>query len=327
MKNKTKVVLGLAAMVTGTVGVGATATFAWFTTQNSASAVMEGAHVAFNNSDISIEYVAVAQSGITAPTAKTAEGSTTTDSYFEIKGASYDVMDLSGDGLKFWRPNNFKSATSTCDSITQEYDAMTTPDASTNHASGKLMTFGIKIKNNSTTDTKVFLGSKTALSSPTTTDNNVLAANEAARKSTRVCIFSMDDNKTLTAKGENRYRTYWMPSATSATTYQIFQSRPTGNTDATYGKTDSPCIINTVKATSPASPIADCWNYGTLSDVGTPTPAQLKNQLVCTLAGKATGAAYEKTVYVTMWIDGFSATNTCIGGNVNLTLDLQAQNA
>ena len=65
MKNKSKLILGLAAMLGVTAAAGTTAGFAWFTTIRTATVSLTNAHVYSDYGDLKVQYVDVANNGIT----------------------------------------------------------------------------------------------------------------------------------------------------------------------------------------------------------------------------------------------------------------------
>ncbi len=95
MNNKTKIMLGLSILTAGTLAAGATGTFAWFTTNKTATATYQKVTVVGTQGNLN-----VAIEGVTTGTGSTKESGT---NVFAEGGTISDVS--SKDGLTFYQPD------------------------------------------------------------------------------------------------------------------------------------------------------------------------------------------------------------------------------
>src|SRR5574344_2176416 len=103
MKNKTKFVLGLAALTAVTAGVATTSTFAWFTTSRTATITFNSLPAYSDLSSLKISYVA-ADSTYDPNKATNGEAvSTDQTQALTIATAGAKVTDISGNGCKFFQ--------------------------------------------------------------------------------------------------------------------------------------------------------------------------------------------------------------------------------
>ena len=116
MKNKTKVVVALASLLAVTGGIGAYSTFAWFSTTNTATVNVNHLTI-YNRGNFKMSFApnsrtAVASdgstittddyknSGLTLPSAV----DTGTGSTYSVSGTTANALDISGNGVNFYRP-------------------------------------------------------------------------------------------------------------------------------------------------------------------------------------------------------------------------------
>jgi hypothetical protein len=290
MNNKTKVVLGLAAMVAGTVGVGTTATFAWFTTQNTATLSFGNAHVVSDNASILVQYEAIANSGID-DTLVTA-GKDTAGSAVTIAGAAIDCRDISGDGSTFYRPH-WTTFNVTADRM----------DPAVNGSNKHYyVTFGVAVTNKGAANTKVFIGKNSAVSAASTPSADIEAA-----KGTRVSIREGATTATAT-----NLKTIWQYDTTDGTANTAYKYLAAVDGDTAYG-------LANYKLANPAS---DTFFAGPYT-----TDATYANTDAGRLVTTFTTQNETRHLVISMWIEGTvgASDDDCIGGNVKFSLILDAQ--
>jgi hypothetical protein len=110
MNSKSKIILGLSAILAVSAGVAATSTFAWFSTSRTTSVSITGIGVKSNSGNLWCVASTITNGGITIATGD--EGS---QSKTPVLTASGNMYDVSGDGLTFYQPKfdngNVDSAT------------------------------------------------------------------------------------------------------------------------------------------------------------------------------------------------------------------------
>jgi hypothetical protein len=309
MKNKTKVILGLAAMLAGTVGVAGVSTFAWFTTQNTASISFEDAHVVSDSETVTIDYVkgSGANCGITDAMVTTA-GVTTNPRGFDIANAKVDVRDVSSDGVNFYRPQwndpvNPNAAEATAKSI----DGPLTQSST----ASKWVEFQMTVSNKGQEAVSLYIESTSHLEA-LASSTNAFASSQAAL-ATRV---SLSDGATV--------KSIWQPN--SDTAYKALKKNTEGTGQA-YGLTNAPCDL--VDLTSDTT-LKEVFHEGAYSAVGSSVAdfdaKADKGQKVVSLAAVTDATNSTKVITVRAWIDGTitAADNDCIGGDVSWTLSFKA---
>ncbi len=311
MKNKSKVVLGLVAMVAATAGVGATATFAWFTTQNTATVNFASSNVVSDNNSITVEYSHVANNGIPVDASNNPSSANVTNnnakSALSISGFSIDSRDVSGDGKTFYRPT-WKSglAGSEAQSIsTVSNDKVFNADGSVKSGKTYYVTFGVKITNKSTTATNIYLDENTKVS-PAVAGT----INDAAASATRVAIW---DDTTIVS--------YWHNDTTDATLQYL--KKDADKTSTTYKLANAECALTDITSSDTDKTMYNvthrgAWTTPVKNSQSGVVTKDTGSQL-CTI-----GATASKTITVSMWIEGTysTATDSCIGGSVSLQLGL-----
>jgi len=294
MKNKTKVVLGLTAVLAGTVGVAGVSTFAWFTTNNLASVNFADAHVVSDNASIVVQYEGLLNNGI-APELVTA-GKDIAGSAVTVAGASINVRDVSGDGNHFYRPTGWDVYQTTA----KGFSSLTLNDFSATKT--YWVTFGVAVTNKGAADTKVFLGHASSVAGKTGATRDVRSAN-----ATRVAIWSDD----TTAGQLTTLKTIWQRDNTDhAAGYKYVSAASTGT--SAYG----------VDAFQLSTPDAATFHEGDFASVASYDAVAASGQEVVTFDTQN----QTKHLTISMWIEGTLslATDDCIGGDVALTLSLEA---
>jgi len=303
MKNKTKVVLGLAAVLAGTVGVAGVSTFAWFTTQNTAQMAFAHAYIKANNANISVTYETVANNGITA------EQVSTSGNGFNV-ASTVDVTDISGDGINFYRPIWSNFATKTASGISS-YSAI----------GGHYVKFGATITNQNTNQgVYVYMGSGCTIEGNTADALDVTAA-----KASRLAVVDPAGNA-----GNGSLISYWQAASVDLRTYS-FVSTGAAGTDSAYGVDGYKLVTCSVANLS-------TWRLGAFSNPSTnkyvasdaarnaantvdSARAVGDGQTVCYLAASGT-----KRVDFVMWVEGTNdeATDAIIDHSIKFNVELFA---
>lgn len=296
--SRSKVILGLAAILAGTVGVGVTSTVAWFTTQNSATvsfadAVVRGDNtyiaVAFAGNQPTNNHIANGSNGITVTTASNG-------SSVAITGATTQVTDISGDGKTFYHPQGYKADTNTAtgvQTITTNADNIT-----------YYIAFNITVTNKASTNTNFFIDAATTVSASNADANSVEAA-----KSARVAIL---DGTTL--------KSYWQPNGANDTTFKYLKT----TAGTMWGLASTPCSEQTIavktQAETTEEPVESVFHTGDWTAPSATVTDNPRGQLLGNLATLNSS----KTITVVMWLDGTISTgdNDCIGGSYKLDLHL-----
>lgn len=296
MKNKTKLVLGLSAMLAVTGGVAATSTFAWFTTYNTATAVFTNAKVDFNDQVIAVGYKAVDDSTWATEGTNTSVTSHPASQGFNaaIHGRisnQSSITDISGDGKTMYRPTwNANSVGSSASAIGEVVNSVGQATPSTN-----FVRYSLAFKNEGTVAVDIRL---TSLSITKGADN---PASEEAVKATRVSIWTGGDYGTMTSCLGN------FQTEADDTGYNYIVSAASGI--SVYGVNSR--TTNTLVSSADLG--ASNIHVGAITG-GT---QKLTEDL-----------AINSTFYITItqWIEGTNkfADNDCLGGLVGLSLGFDA---
>jgi hypothetical protein len=101
MKTSNKLVLGLSGILAVSVGIGVTATYAWFRISRAANVNITDTTVVGEGSSLTIAYYQLGDDEsalLPASATKTSKG-------FDISAATNTITDISGDGVDFYKPN------------------------------------------------------------------------------------------------------------------------------------------------------------------------------------------------------------------------------
>jgi len=339
MKNKTKVILGLAAMLAGTAGIAGVSTFAWFTTQNTAKLTFTDAVVRGDVTNISVTWDSKQPvnshiaAGVVSNNNSTLAISNNppANSDLVISGAATEMIDLSGNGNTFYHPKNYNSTGKLSGTNTRYADSIQTiTENDTNRTF--FVTFNVLLTNNANLSTDVYTTSGCQINDRGAVDgvDNNEDASTRAWKATRLSIWENDmtDNRAKTT-----LRSIWHPHSDS-TTQKFLNDVATGGTHA-FGIGDSTIYEHTVSDTGTtdfekvfngstigAAPAASTTAVASLND-GTviPTYTGSKGQYITHL-----NALQTKSINISMWIEGTdpAGTELCINGHVGLVLEFGA---
>ena len=183
MKNKTKLMLGLSLLTAGTLAAGATGTFAWFTTNKTASATYSNITAKSTTGSLGIS-----MHGITEPSLKNGSEAETNEA--SLSGtASYTTDVSSGDGVTFAQPKWKTNAGNK-----KPYYEVT----NVTNKTGYFTQFYITLQNNGGAAVTVYLDTGTKVSAATTGDSS---KNDALASWTRVAVNNLDQGTSIVASG------------------------------------------------------------------------------------------------------------------------------
>ena len=182
MKNKTKLMLGLSLLTAGTLAAGATGTFAWFTTNKTASATYSKIIAKSTTGSLGIS-----MHGITEPSLS--NGSEAKDNVASLTGtASYTTDVSAGDGVTFAQPKWKTNAGND-----KPYYEVTNVSSKT----GYFTQFYITLQNNGGAAVTVYLdtGTKVSAATPGKSEDDALAS------WTRVAVNNLNQATSIVASG------------------------------------------------------------------------------------------------------------------------------
>lgn len=306
MKNKTKLVLGLSALLAVTAGAATTSTLAWFTTTRTASVQFTSIGVYGATGDLGLHYQAITN-GLSVTPADTNNSISVTDT---IANAETDV---SGDGVTFYKPD--WSAT--------ENGVANVADEATNSSSVKYyVQFALKMTNSSTVNPlEVFLqgGTSGTLIDNTPhvdTENETNGYNYAAH-ATRVALFDLGSPTTAP--------TSISVTPSSSNTKYLYDGTDTGTSlnyvkESTVG-TDTPWkgLDNRVSVAMPVTPVKTT-DISTAISTKPSSDSTMGSGRFVTSIPKATSATVlgYKYIGVSIWLEGESA--NCVNAAIKQTV-------
>ena len=183
MKNKTKLMLGLSLLTAGTLAAGATGTFAWFTTNKTASATYSKIIAKSTTGSLGISMHGITESNLS-------NGSEATDNVASLTGTASYVTDVSsGDGVTFAQPKWKTNAGND-----KPYYSVTDVSSKT----GYFTQFYITLQNNGGAAVTVYLDTGTKVSAATSGDSS---KNDALASWTRVAVNNLDQSESIVASG------------------------------------------------------------------------------------------------------------------------------
>jgi hypothetical protein len=306
-KSKSKVVLGLAAILAATAGVAGVGTYAWFVTQNTAVVNFAHAHVTSDSANIDVVYRPIKNNGIAAGDV-TAYGT----AGFSI-ASTVQARDISGNGNTMYRPASWTGVQTTASGSGTTSVAPSGALAIQDNTDSVryFVRFGINVTNKGAANTKVFIKSGSAI---TATGTGAADALSGARVAIWNC--ATDANHDMTGALPN---TYWQQSATT----NIYSGLKDGGTvgeysylktaahSAIYGLTEQPCVVSDA-----AADFGTAWHQGGWTDAAyAATGAQLLGNF---------GENESKYFTLTMWLDGTISSDASVGADIVLNMSLVA---
>ena len=309
MKNKSKVILGLSSILAVSAGVAGVSTFAWFTTQRTASATVASLSVHSRDGSITIKANGVDKGGVTANPNDT-YGSTAS---LTGTGTMNDVS--SGDGINFYHPTWKAGKMGTEASAIPGYTA--NPDATNLYFREFTLTF----KNNGSTGDNAFDIYLTSGCKIEADANGDATKNANAATAMRMAI--LDSTKTtLLAYWQYGVEGAAADPATDTKPYQYNYISATG-TKTAYTVADK--FLADASTISKAT-LATTGTTNDFADINSTsiTAGQKANQKLTTTA---LTAGSEVTIDVRFWIEGTAdvcTTALADGGVAKATLQFAA---
>ncbi len=296
MKTKAKLVLALSVLTAGTAVAGATGTFAWFTTNRSATLTYSKVTAYNNHGTLDVKIYNLSDTE-TAPTNTPAEGSKPAV-HSVVGSAKSTTTDISSaDGVKLVKPiwtgesGNNKKAEKLVDAEAGEYTTYYFTVANTGTGSTPL---------------NVFLDVGTCIKASAATEEGQQAKNAALSKYSRFAINYFGDAKAPTASDKlNAANTKTVENADGSNSGQYIDALTAGN-----------LVVAKNLPTSVKSFV------GPLPAVSSETATTEKSFL--------TKIAPGKTQYftVTVWLEGTKGDgtdfNACAGGSIDVDIVLAA---
>jgi hypothetical protein len=324
MKNRSKIILSLGAMVALSAGVAATSTFAWFTSQRTATVAISNIKVDSPNGGLTVTPGTLDNGGIDINATTHAVTGTAGSYQYDVSG---DGTKLSDGSNNMWGP-----------SWTSEQGVIAQSIAVATNTSSKLYyrEFTLTFKNDAAVSSggesfNVYLTSGCTITAHTPGDTVGAQAAKAMRAG-----FYTSDGKTLLA--------YWAKEAASTPTAGETATRPyaytymvkktaaeiadTTNTAAAYGQKEYKFMDASAVSTKAGDGlIGGKATLGTdFAAADTATAAQKAKQLLTTADGTTAVPLTpnaEKVVLVRLWIEGCSefCTNDAKKGVVDFSFN------
>jgi hypothetical protein len=335
MKNKTKVVLGLAAMLAGTAGIAGVSTFAWFTTQSTANFTFTDAVVRGDNTYIAVKLASTQNdfNGFSTNAGEANAGVTINnknDNLLAISGAAVDMIDLSGDGTQFYHPQNYTEPTSQVASGAGSVDVKVptctgfTPISANISGTTYFLDVNVSVFNKASNKTSVLVDqisvspAKTlkkgaTVGSTNDADYETLPASTLAATATRVSIIDITD------AAKPVLSTMWQSQTGGSYNYL---KKDAANASTTYAKKSAPCTVQAIVPDGTgADPVEKVFHAGAYE-----TGKETGNGRVL---GDLEKQDSVRTYNIKMWIEGTLdvATNSCIGGHVALNVQFRGKAA
>lgn len=346
LSSSKRIVLALISILGVTAGASATATFAWFRTTRASQINLTNAAV-FGKGSIEVTYRAVTGGSIGA-------NSTNTDNGFDVAGLSKTVTDVSGNGIKMFKPDFNPN-----DPATVKNPRLLSVDNVT--LQNDYICFGIDIKNKGTENYGVYLnggsvveGNDVDVSKPVDTsgmtseeatkaqEQRVLdiaqnAKNDRSAKATRVAFYTITQATKNGSSGsvaaEDVYTNTctWQQDTTDGTSETVYKYLTAGITSAQAQdmiSSSSGEASHTISVAHESDLTYTGYTQtnlllGSLENAPelTTSSGVSSNRLICTVSGGAT-----VKVNCSIWIEGSlsQATEDCIGGKIKATFNLVA---
>lgn len=290
MKTKAKLVLALSVLTAGTAVAGATGTFAWFTTNRSATLTYSKVTAQSSNAKLQVTLGGITDGGLTAKSNYNDKDGSFADAITLTSAKSFTTDVSSVDGKKFFKPDWKGVAGNNADvySVKEATDGFTQ--------------FYFTVKNTGNTKTHVFFNEGTAVKA----DAAGNAADAALAQWTRVAVLEAKDSTKTPKVGD----------AADAALKVMFENEVSG---ANKGQGIASTTVTENKAT--ITNVEDSTHHvGAFAAVTSGVTATSNNKAYLgELAPDAT-----KAYIVSVWLEGTEADDqdTAAGGAVDVTLKL-----
>lgn len=300
MKTKAKLVLALSVLTAGTAFAGATGTFAWFSTNRTATLTYSKVTAVSSNSKLKVGIGGLTDSGIQEVTNVAADGTYSSAISSTVSSGSFTSDVSSIDGKSFFKPNWVSTAGN--DAAVREVKNVTNATWDTNLSNGGYYTqYYFFIENTGASSVYVFLDENTKIKTNSTDSTSDQGKKDTAlAKWSRVAII---DSGTSKPSGTG---------LTTGTTKLIFEQEDSGSTkDKGIGSTtltdDSKATISSVTT-----------KKGDFSSISNSSKITSDQYLTVLESG-------DKEYYtVSVWLEGTEAANqdAAIGGAIDVVLGL-----
>ena len=291
MKTKAKLVLALSVLTAGTAVAGATGTFAWFTTNRSATLTYSKVVAQSSNAKLEVKLGGITDSGLTEQTNYNAEDGSFADAISLTSAKSFTTDVSSVDGKKFYKPD-WKGVAG---NNAEVYSVKEATDGFTQ--------FYFTVKNTGNSATHVFFNEGTAVMANAAGNT----ADAALAQWTRVAVLEAKDS-TNTPKAAD---------VADATLKVMFENVASGaNKGQGIASTD---VTTDKKAT--ITDVADATHkVGAFEAVVSGVTKTTNNKAYLGELAANTTKAY----IVSVWLEGTEADNqdAAAGGAVDVTLKL-----
>lgn len=300
MRTANKLIIGLSGILAVSVGIGVTATYAWFRISRAAVVNITDASIYGEGSSLKISYEKLSDSGLLPDTA------TTSKNGFDISATTNAITDISGNGIDFYKPNWDPNAAETEDT------ALSFTKVSNSSTKSYYIRFGINFTNSGESGFDVYFNDGCAVTAVTAegSDPTEVAAQQAknvqAAKTTRIAMWNENH---VTCKS------IWQPDATDGTTYDKY--------DYIRTSTDPTSTVYTVSGYEMVHPDSTLFHAGTFSHLSA-APAvgsEIPGQKLINVPANTT----IKTE-LSVWTEGTlsSTVNSAQGGHINVKLSFIA---
>jgi hypothetical protein len=321
MKNKSKVIVGLSALLAVAAGSAATGTYAWFTTTRTATASLQSVGVYAQNDSLNV-------SGTKMSGFEGAIGETITVAGFS--GSTKGLTDVSGDGVNMYRPewdvDDTERTTATGIATLSDYcgsDPLSGYLRFKLHFSTNGAKLNVYLDKNSTLSYLSATSTYTNVNDATTPiSEDAITGALAATSPTSIQQSTLSAAATrISFKGNDSHYTVWQPCALGykATDTFNYLKKTDVSTDTAY------TVANYKEKDATGTDTGYAWKVGqfggTIKEGLAVDESTTKDQLVAANVD-ATGV----DVVVTVWVEGTSraAVSNAIGGSVKLDLKFDA---
>lgn len=291
MKTKAKLVLALSVLTAGTAVAGATGTFAWFTTNRSATLTYSKIVAQSSNAKLQVTLGGITDGGLTAQSNYNDKDGSFADTISLASAKSFTTDVSSVDGKKFYKPD-WKGVAG---NNAEVYSVKEAKDGFTQ--------FYFTVKNTGNTKTHVFFNEGTAVKANAAGNT----ADAALAQWTRVAVLEAKDSTKIPTAD----------NVADATLKVIFENEASG---ANKGQGIASNAVTTENKATIANVATATHKVGNFAPVVSGVTKTTDN--VAYLGELAADAT--KAYIVSVWLEGTESDNqdTAAGGAVDVTLKL-----
>jgi hypothetical protein len=296
MKTANKLILGLSGILAVSVGIGVTATYAWFRISRAAVVNITDASVYGEGSSLKVTYEKLSDSGLLP------DAATTNKNGFDISATTNAITDISGDGVDFYKPNWDPNAAET------ENTAISFTKVTNTNVKSYYIRFGIDFTNSGESAFDIYFNDGCAVKAVTAegTDPDEIAAqqakNDQAALTTRIALWNENH---VTCKS------IWQPDTTDGTTYDKY--------DYIKTSTDAASMVYNVAGYEMDHPDETVFHAGSFAHL-TAAPAAGSEAAGQKLVNVPANTTVKTELAI--WTEGTlgSTVNSAQGGHINIAL-------